>query len=69
MVFFLTFLDISQWLAVIALILLVTSKIVSSYRQILMEKRRLRYIAVAMDMAFMIVVLLQIYTTLTSPIF
>lgn len=69
MVFPLTVLDVSQWLAVIALILLVTSKIISSYRQILVDKKRLRYVAVAMGIEFIIVVLLQIYTTLTSVVF
>jgi hypothetical protein len=61
MSFFLTFLQISQWFSVIAVIVLATSKIVLSYRQLAVERKLLRHIAIAVGSAFIVDVLVQIY--------
>ncbi|MGB9914270.1 MAG: hypothetical protein ACPLIG_00880 [Candidatus Bathyarchaeales archaeon] len=55
--------DISLWLAVMAIILLITSEIVSSITepQIMIEKKRLRLVAIALGMGFMATVVMRIF--------
>jgi len=53
--------DISSWIGVIAIILLVTSEIVSSYygeTGIVMEENRLRMVALFFAMLFTLIVLI-----------
>jgi hypothetical protein len=56
--------DISLWLAVMAIILLITSELVSSYSQylggIVIEKDRLRLVALMLGASFMFTVILRV---------
>jgi uncharacterized membrane protein len=67
MKFPLSFEDLSLWLAVIAIILLVTTQLISPHGKtsILLNKKRLRNVAFAVSTLFMIVMALQIYRTIT----
>jgi GTP-dependent phosphoenolpyruvate carboxykinase len=57
--------DISLWLAVTAIILLITSEIISSATgyagNIIIEKKRLRLVALALGMGFMATVIARIF--------
>lgn len=55
--------DISLWLAVMAIILLITSEIINSITepQILIEKKRLRLVALALGIGFMATVVMRIF--------
>lgn len=57
--------DISLWLAVMAIILLITSELVSSEaglsRNIIIEKNRLRLAGLALGLGFMATVILRIF--------
>jgi hypothetical protein len=57
--------DISLWLAVMAIILLITSEIVSSVteysRNLVIEKKRLRLVALALGIGFMATVFMRIF--------
>ncbi len=56
--------DISLWLAVTAIILLVTSELISPhYRKtnLLIERKRLRNVALAISTLFLITVAIRIY--------
>jgi len=57
--------DISLWLAVMAIIMLITSEIISSTTQyagnILIEKKRLRMVAIALGLGFMVTVIMRIF--------
>ena len=57
--------EISLWLAVMAIILLVTSELLSSTTRyagnIIIEKKRLRLIALALGIGFMITVIMRVY--------
>jgi len=57
--------DISLWLAVTAIILLITSELLSATteyaRNILIEKKRLRLAALALGIGFMITVIIRIF--------
>jgi len=57
--------DISLWLAVMAIILLITSELISSAteysRNIIIEKKRLRIVALALGLGFMATVILRIF--------
>jgi len=57
--------DISLWLAVTAIILLVTSELLSSStgysRNIAIEKKRLRLVALALGAGFMITVVMRVF--------
>ncbi|MEM3722312.1 MAG: hypothetical protein QXF53_01410 [Candidatus Bathyarchaeia archaeon] len=57
--------DISLWLAVMAIILLITSEIISSASgytgNIIIEKRRLRLVALALGIGFMATVIMRIF--------
>lgn len=56
--------DISLWLAVMAIILLITSELISSSmeysRNIMIDKKRLRLVALALGIGFMITVVIRL---------
>lgn len=65
----LTFNDISLWLAVTAIILLITSELISPYygrTNLLINKRRLRQTALAFGILFLITVAIRIYWIIVS---
>ena len=65
----LTFWDISLWLAFTAIILLITSEIISPFygkTKILINKKRLRNVALVMSIIFLITVVIRIYGIITS---
>ena len=65
----LSFWDISLWLAVTAIILLITSELISPYygkTNILINKKRLNHTALAMGILFLITVAIRIYGIITS---
>jgi len=69
MQFPLSFWDISLWLAVTAIILLATSELLSPYygkTGILIEKRRLRTVALTVGLLFMFTVFIRIYQIIIS---
>lgn len=57
--------DISLWLAVMAIILLITSELLSSSgeysRNIVIEKKRLRLVALALGTGFMVTVVIRVF--------
>ena len=57
--------DISLWLAVMAIILLITSELLSSSTEymegIVIEKRRLRLVALAFGFGFMVTVIMRVF--------
>jgi len=66
----LSFWDISLWLAVTAIILLITSELISPYygqTNILINKKRLKNAALTMGILFLITVAIRIYEIITSP--
>jgi len=66
----LTFWDISLWLAVTAIILLITSELISPYygkTNILINKKRLRNVSLIVSTLFLITVAIRIATIITSP--
>lgn len=64
----LSMLDISLWLAVTAIILLITSELLSSsteYAQnIVIERKRLQLLALALGTVFMITVIMRIFQSI-----
>ena len=69
MQFSLPFWDISLWLAVTAIILLATSELISPYyghTSLIIEKRRLKQVALLLDILFMFTVLIRIYLMIIS---
>jgi hypothetical protein len=69
MSFPLSFWDISLWLAVTAIILLITSELISPYygkTNLLINKKRLRNVALVMSILFLITVVIRIYGIITS---
>jgi hypothetical protein len=65
----LSFWDISLWLAVTAIILLITSELISPYygkTNLLINKKRLRNVALTMSIMFLITVAIRIYGIITS---
>jgi len=65
----LTFWDISLWLAVMAIILLTTSELLSPYygrTGMVLDKRRLRTIALVMGMLFMATVAVRVIGIITG---
>jgi len=69
MQFPLDLLDVSLWLAFMGVILLITSEIISPYygkTPILIEKRRLRKIALIVGSIFIFTVLIQVYSIMIS---
>ena len=64
MQFPLTFTDISLWLAITAIILLITSELISPYygrANLRINKRKLRTTALIMGILFMLTVVIRIY--------
>ncbi len=59
--------DISLWIAVTAIILLVTSELLAPYSDyfgdFVIDKTRLRLVAIILGAAFMVTVLLRVITT------
>jgi hypothetical protein len=57
--------DISLWLAVMAIILLITCELLSSSteysRNIVVEKKPLRFVALALGIGFMITVVIRVF--------
>jgi len=65
----LSFWDLSLWIAVTAIILIVTSELLSPYygrTSIIVNKKRLRMVALSLGMLFMITVLIRVYEILFS---
>ena len=59
----------SLWLAVTAIILLITSELISPYygkTNLLINKKRLRNVALTMSILFLITVAIRIYEIITS---
>jgi hypothetical protein len=66
----LSFWDISLWLAVTAIILLITFELVSPYygkTNLLIKKKRLRNVALIVSALFLITVAIRIATIIISP--
>jgi hypothetical protein len=61
----LSFSDISLWLAVMAILLLITSELLASstgpLRNVAIEKQRLRLVALALGLGFMITVIMRVF--------
>ena len=69
MIFPLSFWDLSLWIAVTAIILLVTSELLSPYygrTSIIVNKKRLRMVALSLGILFMITVFIRVYEILSS---
>jgi len=69
MSFPLSFWDISLWLAVTAIILLMTLELVSPYyakTNMLINKKRLRNVALTTSILFLITVAIRFYEVITS---
>jgi len=66
----LSFWDISLWLAVTAIILLITSELISSYygkTNLLINKRRIRNVSIIVSALFLITVAIRIATIIINP--
>jgi hypothetical protein len=66
----LSFWDISLWLAVTAIILLITAELISPYygqTNLLINKERLKKAALLMGALFLITVAIRIYGIITAP--
>ena len=66
----LSFWDISLWLAVTAIILLITSELISPYygkTNLLINKKRLQNVALTVSTLFLITVAIRIATIITTP--
>jgi hypothetical protein len=64
------FWDISLWLAVTAIILLITSELISPYygkTNLLINKKRLRNVAITVSTLFLTTVAIRIATIIISP--
>jgi hypothetical protein len=65
----LSFWDVSMWLAVTAIILLITSELISPYygkTNLLINKKRLKNVALVISILFLITVVIRIYGIITS---
>jgi len=65
----LSFWDLSLWLAVTAIILLVTSELLSPYygrTSIIVNKKRLRMVALSLGILFMLTVVIRVYEIIFS---
>jgi len=70
MTFPLTLWDISLWLAVTAIILLITAELISPHygqTNILINKKRLKNVALTTSMLFLATVTIRIIGMITSP--
>jgi len=66
----LSFWDISLWLAITAIILLITSELISPYygkTNLQINKKRLKNAALTIGILFLITVAIRIYSIITSP--
>ena len=66
----LTFWDISLWLAITAIILLITSELISPYygkTNLFINKKRLQNVALTVSTLFLITVAIRIATIITTP--
>jgi hypothetical protein len=66
----LSFWDISLWLAITAIILLITSELISPYygkTNLLINKKKLRNIALTVSTLFLATVAIRIVTIIISP--
>jgi hypothetical protein len=66
----LTFWDISLWLAITAIVLLITSELISPYygkTNLLINKKKLRNVALTVSTLFLITVAIRIATIIISP--
>jgi hypothetical protein len=66
----LSFWDISLWLAITAIVLLITSELISPYygkTNLLINKKRLRNVAIIVSTLFLITVAIRIATIIISP--
>jgi hypothetical protein len=66
----LSFWDISLWLAVTAIILLITSELISPYygkTNLLINRKRLRNAALTVSILFLITVAIRIATIIINP--
>jgi hypothetical protein len=66
----LSFWDISLWLAITAIILLVTSELISPYygkTNLLINKKRIRNVALTVSTLFLVTVAVRILTIIISP--
>ena len=64
MQFPLTFSDITLWLAITSIILLATSELISPYygkTNLIIEKNRLRIVALTIGILFILMIVIQIY--------
>jgi len=69
MEFPLTFSDISLWLAVTAIVLLITAELISPYyglTNLEIDRKKLRNIALTMGMLFLGTVAIRIYSIITQ---
>jgi len=69
MQFPLSFEDASLWLAITAIVLLTTSELLSPYygkTHILIEKRRLRIVALATGLLFILTAIIRVYQIISS---
>jgi hypothetical protein len=65
----LSFDDISLWLAVVAMVLLITSELMLPYsgrNGLLLNKRRLKNVSLAVGVLFVAIVVVRVITILTS---
>ncbi len=57
--------DISLWLAVMAIILLITSELLYSlpeyYARVMIEKKRLRFVAIGCGLGFLVTVVMRVF--------
>lgn len=57
--------DISLWLAAMAIILLITSELISSATEystkMIIEKKRLRFVSLALGLGFMVTVIMRVF--------
>jgi E3 ubiquitin-protein ligase DOA10 len=70
MQFPLTLWDLSLWLAVISIILLITAELASPYygrTNFLINKKKLRNVALAMGVLFLITVAIRIVSIILTP--
>jgi hypothetical protein len=66
----LTFWDVSLWLAITAIILLITAELISPYygqTNILINKKKLKNAALITAILFLITVAIRIYGIITTP--
>ncbi len=69
MQFPLTFWDVSLWLAITAIILLITSEMLSSYYgkiNIRVDKKRLNSVAIVVSIAFVVTVALRVLNIIVT---